>query len=58
MAKATFLVRFLVGNRFSRAAEAWEGVVEDAEDIISVLEAEKDTSPPIPWEQVKAELGL
>lgn len=58
LGKTTFLLRFLLGDKFSRAASAWEGVVEDAEDIMALIEAEKDNSPMIPWETLKAELVL
>lgn len=51
------LLRFLLGKKLSDAAEAWEILVEDAEDIRDMIEAEQDASPSIPWEQLKAEIG-
>jgi len=58
LGKTTFLLRLLLRDKFSRAASAWEDVVEDAEDIMALIEAEKDNSPLIPWETLKAELVL
>lgn len=39
---------------YERAMEA----LEDIEDVRAFDEAKKDTSPRIPWEQVKKDLGL
>lgn len=58
MSKATPVLSFFLGYKFSKAALAWEDVVEDAEDIMALIEAEKDNSPLIPWETLKAELVL
>jgi hypothetical protein len=58
LSRATFFVRFLAGDKFGKAADAWDELVENAEDILAMVEAERDASPLIPWAQVKSELGL
>lgn len=49
---------FFVKKDGLKAAEAWIELSEDAEDIRDVIVAMDDPSPSIPWEEIKAELGL
>jgi len=48
----------LVREKFLKASDVWGLVAEDAEDIRDMIAAEQDNAPSIPWEQLKAELGL
>jgi len=58
LARGSRLFSIVTGKKLIRAAEAWEDVVEYAEDIQAMIDAEKEHSASIPWTQVKAELGL
>lgn len=58
IAKGFGLFRPLLGRKLIHAAEAWEDVVEAAQDIESLRMSAQDQSPTIPLEQIKAELGL
>ena len=59
-------VKFVVDNNGHQSAvllglKDWEQVLtllEDGEDAQAILEAREDEEEEVPWEQVKAELGL